>query len=122
MRASSLRRGTRLMTAAMRVGPAAGSRSNSVKIVRTCGTVTAGVFPPQAAALQLREPQRQQRQRDVMMPAGPAPHFVVRQADRAFAFLEQLFDAVPGRMDARQNGPLGLPRIAQGVPGPRLGL
>jgi len=44
-------------------------RSSSVKFVRICATVTAGVFPPEPPALQDEEPQRQKRERDVVMPA-----------------------------------------------------
>jgi hypothetical protein len=47
MRASSLRRSTPLTTAAIRSALDAGSRSNSVKIARTCGAVTAGALFPQ---------------------------------------------------------------------------
>jgi len=43
----------------MRAALGLGSRSNSVKIARTCGTVRAGIFPPQPQPLQLQEPQRQ---------------------------------------------------------------
>jgi len=42
-----------------------------VKIARICDTVTAGVFPPHPSALQDEEPQRQQSQRDMVMPASP---------------------------------------------------
>ena len=44
MRASSLRRKVRLIAAAISAGVAGCLRSNSVKIARTCDTVTAGIF------------------------------------------------------------------------------
>src|SRR5438477_1542674 len=77
MRASSLRRSTPLTTSATRAGLGLGSWSSSVKIARTWGTVTAGVFPPQPQPLGLQEPQGQKRQRHVVVPAHPAAHLVV---------------------------------------------
>jgi len=54
---------------------------------RTWGTVTAGLSPPQAQARLDEEVMRQETQGDVMMPADPAPHLVVVEADLAFALL-----------------------------------
>src|ERR1051326_2546579 len=120
MRASSLRRSTWLTTSATRAGLGLGSRSSSVKMVRTCGTVTAGVFPPQAEAFQMQEPQGHQRQGHVVVPADPAAHLVVRQADFALAVLEQLLDVVPRPVGLGQLPAAGVAVVAQGVPGLRL--
>ena len=49
MRVSSLRRSTSLTTAAIRAGPGAGSRNNSVNTARTWGTVTAWEPPRRVA-------------------------------------------------------------------------
>ena len=68
MRASSLRRKTRLTASAISRAVGGRLRSNSVKIARICATVTAGVFPPHPPAFQDEEPQGQQRQRDVVVP------------------------------------------------------
>ena len=68
MRASSLRRKTRLTTAAISRAVGGRLRSSSVKIARICATVTAGIFPPHPPALQDEEPQGQKRQRHVVMP------------------------------------------------------
>src|SRR5436309_10613801 len=95
MRDSSLRRSTRLTAAATRSGLGAGSFSNSVKTARTWGTVSAGVFSPQPQPFGLQEPQGQQRQRHVVVPAHPAAHLVVRQPDLLLALLQPLLDAVP---------------------------
>ena len=95
MRASSLRRSTPLTTSATRAGLGLGSWSSSVKIARTWGTVTAGVFPPQPQPLGLQEPQGQKRQRHVVVPAHPAAHLVVPQPHLPFARLQQFLDAVP---------------------------
>ena len=90
MRASSLRRSTWLTTSAIRAGPGLGSRSSSVKSCRTWGTVTAGVFSPQPLPLDLEEPQGQQRQGHVMMPAHPTADLVVPQAHLPLGLLQQL--------------------------------
>src|SRR5207245_102216 len=102
MRDSSLRRSTRLTTSAIRSALGAGSRSNSVKTARTWGTVTAAVFPPQPQSLQLQEPQGQQRQRHVVVPAHPTAHLIVRQPHLALALLQPFLDPVPLTMYARQ--------------------
>src|SRR6266404_991576 len=116
MRVSSLRRSTWLTTSATRAALGLGSWSNSVKIARTCGTVTAGVFSPQPQPLGLQEPQRQQRQRHVVMPAHPTAHLVVVQPDLALALLEHLLDPVAGRMHPRHLATPRLPRVGQRVP------
>ena len=75
----------------------AGTRSNRVMISRTCDTVTAGVFPPETTPLPDQEPQRQKRQRHVVVPAHPAPDLVVRQPGFSLAGLQRLLDPVAGK-------------------------
>ena len=104
MRASSLRRSTRLTAAAIRPGLGGGFCSSRVKISRTCGTVNAGFFFPQLPPLQGQEPQGQQRQRHVVMPTRPTPHLVMVQAHFPFAFLKHLLDPMPFRMRADHLG------------------
>src|SRR3954452_21571391 len=96
-------------------------RSSRVKTSRTCDTVTALVFPPDSPPLAAQEPQRQQRERHVVVPAHPAPHLVLPQADFPLAGAEYLLDPVPGGPDPDQLLQRHLrPGIAQGVM--RLGL
>src|SRR4051812_1776006 len=122
MRDSSLRRSTRLTCSAICSGLGGGSRRSWLKICRTWGGVTAGVFSPQPAPLQRQEPQRHKCQGHVVVPAHPATHFVVPQAALAFPFLEPLLDPVPLAMPPPQGGPPLLPAgIADGVPRLRLG-
>ncbi len=85
-------------------------RSNSVKIARTCATVTAGVFPPQAQSLALQKPQRQQRQRHMMMPADPTAYLIMVQTDLAIALREEFLDLVPCAMHL---GDLAAPRVVR---------
>src|SRR5512135_2740107 len=80
IRASSLRRKTRLTASAISCAVGGRFRSSSVKIARLCATVTAGVFPPESPPLQDQEPQGQQRERDVMVPAHPAADLVMGQS------------------------------------------
>src|SRR6202043_1096622 len=101
MRDSSLRRSTPLTTSATRSAPAAGSRSSSVNTARTWGTVTAGVFSPQPQPLQLQEPQGQQGQRHVVLPAPPAAPLVVGQPHLLFAVFQPFLDPVPLPMHCR---------------------
>src|SRR3954447_3039946 len=102
MRASSLRRKTRLTDSAISRAVGGRLRSNSVKIARICATVTAGVFPPHPPALQDEEPQRQQRERDVVMPAHPTADLGVRQAHLPLALPEHLLD-VPAIMPSKSE-------------------
>src|SRR4051812_48380195 len=95
MRASSLRRSTRLISSTISARLGGGVRNRRVKISRTCCTVSAGFFFPQPLPLQDQEPQCQQRQRHVVMPALPAAHLVVVQAYLTIALLEDLLDPVP---------------------------
>ena len=95
MRVSSLRRRTALTAAATRSAVGAGSRNSSVNTARTCDPVSAGVFPPKPQPLRLHEPQGQQRQRHVVLPAHPAAHLVLGQPDLLLALLQPLLDAVP---------------------------
>src|SRR5260370_10751232 len=108
MRDSASRGSPPLTTAAIRAAPGAGPRSSSVNTARTCGTVTAGVFPPQPQPLQLQEPQRQQRQRHVVLPAHPTAHLILTQTDLLFALRQPLLDAVTPAMHLRQ---LPTPRL-----------
>jgi hypothetical protein len=60
------------------------------KIVRSCDTVRAGAFFPQA---QLQVPQkemRQHRRQHVVMPAQIFPHFVVGHPEFRFALFKAL--------------------------------
>src|SRR4051812_44674815 len=98
MRDSSLRRNTALTTAVIRSTLGLGSFSSSVNTARTCGTVRAGVFPPQSQPLGLQEPQGQQRQRHVMAPAYPTAHLIVRQTHLLLALLQPLLNPVPRPM------------------------
>ena len=59
MRASSFRRSTRLTSSAIRAALGGRGCSSRVNTSRNCGTVSAGIFPPEPALLQLQEPQRQ---------------------------------------------------------------
>src|SRR5579872_3697875 len=104
MRDSSLRRRTALTTAAIRSASGAGSRSSSVNTCRTWDAVTAGVFPPQTQTLGLQEPQRQQRQGHVVLPAHPTAHLVLGQPHLLLALLQPLRDALP-RPCIRANSP-----------------
>src|SRR3954449_13405588 len=95
IRAASFRHNTRVTTCAIRSGLGAGDVSSRVKTSRTCDTVTAGVFPPDPNPLQDQEPQRQQRERHVVVPAHPAPHLVLTQPDLPLRGAEHLLDPVP---------------------------
>src|SRR5258708_14972366 len=97
MRASSLRRNTRLTASAISRAVGGRLRSNSVKIARICDTVIAGVFPPHPPAFQDEAPQRQQRQRDVVMPAYPTPDLIVGHSHLSLALLQHLRVLVPAR-------------------------
>src|SRR5271169_2741067 len=117
MRASSLRRNTRLISAAICVGPGDRGWSSLAKSWRICATVNAGVFFPHPVLLPDDEPQGQQRERHVMVPTHPTAHLVVPQADFSLAGLEQLLDAVPAAMDHNDflQGHLGR-RVRERVP------
>src|SRR5262245_5135805 len=104
MRASSLRRRTRLTWAAMtELGGGFGSKRRE-KISRSCGTVKAGIFSPQPAFLQFQEPQGQQRQGHVVMPAHPTAHLIMAQSHIPFAGRKQLLGSVPLAVDGQQLG------------------
>src|SRR5919201_5135920 len=121
MRASSLRRSTRLTASAIAPGLGGSGRNSSVKIARTWATVTAGVFPPQPQPLTLQEPQGYERQRHLVMPADPTTHLVMVQTDRAIALSEQFLDAVPAPMHLRHVAAPRRVGVAERVPGLRLG-
>src|SRR5919197_396610 len=123
MRASSLRRSTRLTSAAICPGPGGGRLSSWLNTWRTWAGVTAGVFPPQPPPLPRQEPQRQQRQRHVVVPAHPRTHLVLPQADLALALPEHLLHPVPLAVYPHQRGQRLLPDgVAHAVPRPRLPL
>jgi hypothetical protein len=97
---------------AIRSGLGVGTRSSRVKISRTCDTVTAGVFPPEAPPLQDQEPQRQKRQRHVVVPAHPTPNLVVRQPGFTLAGLKGLLDEptiLPSKVEMGIGPPPGEP-------------
>ena len=73
-------------------------------ITRICDTVTLGVFPPDSPSFQAQKPQRHQAKRDVVMPTHPTPNLVLRQADFAFSFLQDLLDPVPLRPRSHRFG------------------
>src|SRR5713101_3561398 len=121
MRASSLRRNTWLTALAICPGLGGGCCSNRLNTSCSCVTVNAGVFFPQLPPLQRQEPQRQQRQRHVVVPADPTPHLVVAQPDFALAFLQDFLYPVPLALHPRQYRQAFLAaRVAHCVPGPRL--
>ena len=95
MRASSFRRSTRLTCSAISAALGGRGCSNRLNTSRNCGTVRAGFFPPKLPLLALQEPQGQQRQRHVVVPAHPAAHLVLPQPHLAFAGPEQLLGFVP---------------------------
>src|ERR1700692_3517942 len=95
MRASSLRRSTRLTSSAIRAALGGSGRSSRANTSPICGTARAGISPPEPILLQDQEPQRQKRERHVVMPAHPTPHLVVTQAHLALARPEHLLDSVP---------------------------
>src|SRR5258708_35065828 len=101
MRASSFRRSTRLTSSAISAALGGRACSNRLNTSRNCGTVSAGIFPPEPPLLQVQEPQGQQRQRPVVVPAHPAPHLVLPQTHLAFAGAEQLLGPMPPAVDLR---------------------
>ena len=94
----------------------AGCCSRRLKSSRIWGTVIAGVFFPHTLSLQHQEPDRQQGQRDVMMPTDPTADFVMIQSDFAVAELKQFFDPMPVIVSIDQlfDGNVG-PSVAQTV-------
>src|SRR5262249_35110194 len=117
MRASSLRRSTRLTSAAICPGLGGGCRSSRLNTSRSCATVNAGLFFPQPPPLDRQEPQRQQRQRHVVVPAHPAAHLVLTQTPLPLALLQDLLRPVPLTVGPHQPVPGLVPQgIAQGVP------
>src|SRR5438270_990175 len=112
MRASSLRRNTWLTALAICPGLGGGCCSNRLNTSCNCATVNAGVFFPQLPPFQRQEPQRQQRQRHVVVPADPAPHLVVAQPDLPLPFLQDFLHPVPLTMYPCHDHP---PLLAAGV-------
>jgi len=60
---------------------------------RTCGNVIIGTFFL-IQQFHRQEPQRQQTQRNVMMPTHPIPHLIIGQAALAFRMSKTFFDAI----------------------------
>src|SRR5262249_30053641 len=117
MRASSFRRNTLLTSSAIRAAVGGLGESKRAKTSRICGTVNAGVFPPQQISLKLQEPQGQDRQRQVVVPAPPRADFIMIQTDLAFPRAEQLFGAMPSAMHLDQLRQRNLGRgVRQRVP------
>src|ERR1035438_8280350 len=116
MRASSLRRSTRLTSSAIRAALAGSGCNSRANTSRISGTVRAGIFPPEPILLQNQEPQRQQRKRHVVMPTHPTPHLVVTQAYLALARLENLFDSVPVTVGLDHSGQRHVAGVRQRVP------
>ena len=107
MRASSLRRSTRLTSSAICRRLGRGRRSSRVNTCRTCDTVRAGLFFPLSLSLERHKPQRQQRQRHVVVPAHPTAHLVLSQAALARGSFKTCFHrlALTGhRYHLRQGG------------------
>src|SRR5260370_17163850 len=105
MRASSLRRSTRLTSSAICSGLGGGVRNSRLNTCRSCATVNAGVFFSQPPPLQRQEPQGQQRQRHVVVPAHPTPHLVVRQADLPLGLPDPLLPPAAPGLPARHHPP-----------------
>ena len=68
--------------------------SNAARIVRTCGTVIAGVDFFSLLRFLREEPVGHQRKCLMMMPAAPRANFVVGQAAFPLGALETFFDAM----------------------------
>src|SRR6266404_2293188 len=98
MRASSFRRSTMLTSSAIRAALGGFGKSKRAKTSRICGTVKAGVFPPEPVSLQLQEPQSQHGQRHVMVPTDPRAHFIMIQPGLPFARAEQFLGSMPPAM------------------------
>ena len=93
---SSLRRSTRLTASAISraVGGAAEQFREDRPHLRHGDRWS---FPPHPPAFQDEEPQRQERQRDVVMPAHPTADLVVGQAHLPLPLLQHFLDLVPAR-------------------------
>src|SRR5262249_58717890 len=104
MRASSVRRAMSLTSAKSAASVRAGT-SNAARIFRSSGTVTAGAFFPHHPPLQQQVPQRQQRQRHMVVPAHPTAHLVLPQPHLPLGPLEQLLHRVPPLLEPRQRRP-----------------
>src|SRR4051794_31973746 len=95
MRASSLRRSTRLTSSAICSGPGAGRPRRRVNTWRSWLAVTTVFSPPDPDPLQAQEPQSKQRQRRVVVPAVPPPDLILGQPHLPLALLQRLLRAVP---------------------------
>jgi anti-sigma factor RsiW len=63
--------------------------------MRSCDTVSAGAFFPQANFEVPQEEMRQHRGQHVVMPAQVLAHFIVRHPQFSFRFLKTLFHRPP---------------------------
>src|ERR1051326_838071 len=73
--------------------PSTATASTTCSSRRVSGTVRpVVVFPPQPPRLQYQEPQRQQHQRLVVLPAAPPQDLVVAQAQLPLAAQEAVLD------------------------------
>ena len=63
--------------------------------VRTCDTVSAGAFFPQADVQVPQKEMGEHTRQDMVMPAGVFAHFIMGHAQFRFRFLEALFNRPP---------------------------
>src|SRR3989304_9172937 len=89
--------------------------SNEAKIVRTCGTVIAGVDFFSPPGFLREEPGGQERKRLMMMPAMPGANLVIGQAGFALGALQTLLDTMFGLAHARELGQRGVVRRVRQV-------
>src|SRR5712692_7272138 len=123
MRDSSFRRNTRLTSSAIRSALGGFGNSKWAKTSCICGTVIAGAFPPEPVSLQLQEPQGQQGQCHMVVPAHPRTYFIMIQPDFPLARAKQFLDAMPSAMDCHDHRQRNLrPGVRQRVPTTRLSI
>src|SRR5713226_4623666 len=103
MRDSSLRWSTLLISSAICSGSGAGLRSSRAKITRVCAAVMACVFFPRPLLFHFQKPQRQDRQRHVVVPPHPTANFVVIQTNLAVAVLEEFLNSMALAFDTCQD-------------------
>src|SRR5271156_2808977 len=119
MRASSPRCMTRLTSSAICCAVGRGRRSKRVNTSRSCDTVRTVFSPPNPASLQSQEPQSQQRQSHVVVPAHPTAHLIVAQPHFSLALLENLLDARTLRPSthhfAQWHTPTGVAQVVTGL-------
>src|SRR5215471_915400 len=74
-------------------------------IVRSCDTVRAGAFFPQAELQVPQEEMGQHRRQHMMVPAGVFAHFIVVHPEFGFAFFEALLDGPPQTTEPDKGTP-----------------